>query len=114
VFRVRTAYFYIDSWFCSIGVMGLWCYGAKPNVRTTVANVMHTTTPTTVGTRNDTSVHLVLPVSLRMVRHVVLHGQCISENSMVHAAVSQVQPFSTNSARSSAKLSSSISAPLDI
>ena len=32
-----------------------------------------------------------------MVRHVVEHGQCISENSIVHTAVTHVQPFCTNS-----------------
>ena len=53
--------------------------------------------PITVGTRKETAVHFQLCVSLRMVRQVVEQGQCISEKSIVHTAVSQVQPWSTRS-----------------
>ena len=56
-------------------------------------NAMHAAMPAAVGTRMERSIHLRLPVSLRMVRQVVAQGQCISENSMVLIAVTQVHPF---------------------
>ena len=56
-------------------------------------NAMHAAMPAAVGTRMERSIHLKLPVSLRMVRQVVAQGQCISENSMVLIAVTQVHPF---------------------
>ena len=46
-------------------------------------NAMHAAMPAAVGTRMERSIHLKLPVSLRMVRQVVAQGQCISEKSMV-------------------------------
>ena len=72
-------------------------HGASLNTRAIVATEIHDIIPTSVGTVKDSKVHLTLCVSLRIVRQVVPHGQCISENSIVHSAVSQVHPFSTNS-----------------
>ena len=49
-----------------------------------------------------------------MVMQVVEHGQCMSENSMVHTAVSQVQPFSVSRVCSSARFDISVSVPVAI
>ena len=66
------------------------------NIRATVAKAKHSTIPQTVGTRKDMAVHFRLPDSLRMVRRVVVQGQCIREKSMVLTAVIQVQPLFTS------------------
>lgn len=49
--------------------------------------------PTRVGKTKAKAVHLVLLVSLCMVKRVVPHGKCISENSIVHKAVNVLQPL---------------------
>ena len=41
----------------------------------------HSTIPQTVGTRKDITVHLKLPDSFRIVRRVVVQGQCIREKA---------------------------------
>ena len=74
------------------------------NIRATVAKAKHSTIPQTVGTRKDIIVHLRLPDSLRMVRRVVVQGQCIREKSMVLTAVIQVQPLFTSKSLSCARL----------
>ena len=56
------------------------------------------TQPKNVGSRNDASVHFRLPVSFFMVISVVAQGQCSREKSMVHSAVTGVQPFAVSMA----------------
>ena len=55
-----------------------------------------------------------LPDSLRMVRRVVVQGQCIREKSMVLTAVIQVQPLFTSKSLSCARLSNSKRLPCAI
>ncbi|CAI3548578.1 hypothetical protein CNEO3_1020012 [Clostridium neonatale] len=57
-----------------------------------VVNAKQIIIPHAVGTKNETAVHFKLWVSFFIVRHVVLHGQCIREKSITFTAVSQVQP----------------------
>ena len=74
----------------------------------------HMIMPVTVGTAKETSVHLRLWVSFFIVRHVVPHGQCISEKSITQTAVSQVQPWLISSVCSCARLLKSIRVPVAI
>ena len=69
--------------------------------------------PMPVGMAMESRVHLALFVSLPMVRQVVEQGQCIREKSMVHTAVSQVQPWSTRSCRRASRLSNSSRLPVE-
>jgi len=71
-----------------------------------------TDSPITVGRTNAAAVHFHEPVSFLIVRHVVAQGKCISENSMVHTAVSHVQPLLTSSVCSSQTESISVSVPV--
>ena len=77
------------------------------NNRATAVKAKHSTIPQTVGTRKDITVHLKLPYSFRIVRRVVVQGQCIREKSMVLTAVIQVQPLFTSNSLSCARLSNS-------
>lgn len=92
------------------------CFSAHPNIqyrtfytnnRATAVKAKHSTIPQTVGTRKDITVHLRLPDSFRIVRRVVVQGQCIREKSMVLTAVIQVQPLFTSNSLSCARLSNS-------
>ena len=65
-----------------------------------------------MGMSKEAAVHLRLWVSFLMVMRVVEQGQCIREKSMVHTAVSQVQPFSTNSEWRAVRLSISSKLPV--
>lgn len=67
------------------------CY-AKPDNLTTVVNIKHIIMPAVVGIIMDRAVHFQLPVSFLMVKQLVEQGQCIRENIIIQAAVSQVQP----------------------
>lgn len=78
------------------------------------AIILHTMTPHTVGISAARAVHLTLPVSFFMVRSVVAHGQCIRKNTIVHSAVTQVQPFSVKRCCISARLQSSVRLPWDV
>ena len=69
--------------------------------------------PSAVGMTTASTVHLTLRVSRAMVRQVVEHGQWNRENSMVHSAVVQVQPFTTNSSRRASRLPVSCKVPVD-
>ena len=75
------------------------CYppNSRPTSRAPFATRAQDARPAAVGSANAAAVHFQLCDSLRMVIHVVEHGQCISENSIVHTAVTHVQPFCTNS-----------------
>ena len=70
--------------------------------------------PTAVGKTKETSVHLTDFVSFFIVKSVVAHGQCKSENSMTEMAVAVVQPFATSRVRSSWSVSNSKILPEDI
>ena len=61
--------------------------------------------------RKESSIHLTLPVSFRMVRSVVEQGQCMREKSMTLIAVTQVQPLATRSCRMESRFPSSSSVP---
>ena len=63
--------------------------------------------PVIVGTKKEINVHLKLWVSFFIVKHVVLHGQCISENNITHTSVSHVHPLDTYRFLSSDILSNS-------
>ena len=76
--------------------------------------MIHSAIPITVGMTADSSVHLMLPVSCFIVSRVVEHGQCISENSIVQAAVSHVQPFATKSSRMASRFPISERLPLAV
>ena len=89
-------------------------YNPGQNMRDIVATTKQQAMPTTVGNANATAVHFLLWLSFLMVRQVVEQGQCIKQNSMVHTAVSQVHPLSTNRVLSSTKLLISVSAPVAI
>ena len=52
--------------------------------------------PSMAGIRKASAVHFMLPVSLRIVRHVVAQGQCTSVKSMTLTAVFHVHPFATS------------------
>ena len=67
--------------------------------------------PAAVGMRKDAAVHLRLAVSLCIVMQVVEQGQCIRENSMVHTAVTGVQPFAVSRVCISDRLPISVSVP---
>ena len=69
--------------------------------------------PTPVGRAMDRAVHLMLLVSLAMVRQVVEQGQWARENSMVHTAVSHVQPWSASRVFSAARFSYSTRLPVE-
>ena len=58
---------------------------------------MQEITPKVVGNRAATSVHFMLPVSFFTVMSDVEQGQCISENSSTHIAVTGVHPFDIKS-----------------
>ena len=66
-------------------------------MRVIEAKTKHTAQPARVGITNAAAVHFQLPVSFFTVRSEVEQGQCISENKIVHTAVTQVQPFAVNS-----------------
>ena len=70
--------------------------------------------PEAVGITKDSKVHLTLRVSFPIVQRVVAQGKCISEKSMTHIAVINVQPLDISKSFSSYKLSSSIIEPFDI
>lgn len=69
--------------------------------------------PVSVGTKNETTVHLRLSVSFLIVINVVEQGQCISEKSITETAVSHVQPFETSSVFNAVRLSNDASVPRD-
>lgn len=81
--------------------------------RETFATMAQMTIPQAVGIKNESAVHLKLPVSFLIVRQVVAHGKCMREKSMVHTAVTQVHPFASSSVRSSARFDRSIRLPVD-
>ncbi len=58
------------------------------------------TSPRAVGSRKESTVHFLLPVSFFIVASVVPQGKCSSVKMSVQTAVSQVQPFSTSKTRS--------------
>ncbi len=68
--------------------------------------------PVAVGTAKEIAVHFRLCVSFLIVKQVVEHGQCISENSMVQTAVSQVHPLLTSKVFNSFRLPSSRMLPV--
>lgn len=78
-----------------------------------VAVIKHNVIPQIVGIKIDKSVHLRLPVSFLIVRHVVEHGQCIREKSIVQIAVNVVHPLSTNNCFRSTKDVKSVITPVD-
>ena len=67
-----------------------------PNSAATALTAMQSATPHNVGIKNDAAVHLKLCVSFLIVISVVEHGQWNMENSIVHSAVTHVQPFATS------------------
>ena len=69
--------------------------------------------PILVGMIIASKVHFTLFVSFLIVRQVVEHGKCMREKITVQTAVIIVQPLSVNSALKSARLSSSISEPVE-
>lgn len=89
--------------------------GSHPvSKRAMVVKIKHTRIPITVGSRKASKVHLKLPVSLRIVRQVVEHGQCIRQKSMVEIAVIEVHPWDNRRDFSSVKLPNSKRLPVDI
>lgn len=58
-----------------------------------LCTIKHRVTPNKVGKIIPISIHFVLPVSFRMVKQVVEHGQWKRENRIKHTAVTDVQPF---------------------
>lgn len=80
----------------------------------TVANTKQTAIPAAVGTSIEISVHFRLCVSFFIVRQVVEHGQCSSENSMTLIAVTHVQPLSTSSCFSTLRSDTSSMLPCAI
>ena len=87
---------------------------AHPSMRAVPATKKQTSIPTTVGTANETAVHLKLLVSFAIVIQVVEHGQCIRENNIVHTAVNQVHPLSTKSVCNCVKSLISVRLPVAI
>lgn len=83
----------------------------NPNILHVDATIKQISIPIAVGIRIDANVHFMLLVSLYIVMHVVEHGQCISEKSMVHSAVIQVQPLCASNSLSAVKSVISISRP---
>lgn len=73
----------------------------------TEVNMKHAANPIIVGTSMETAVHLRLCVSFFMVRQVVEHGQCISENSITLIAVIHVHPLSISNCFNSVRSSNS-------
>ena len=71
----------------------------------------HSSAPQSVGSTAASAVHVRLPVSFFMERSVVEHGQCISVNTMTHAAVFPVQPLASNIPLMAAAESVRLSAP---
>lgn len=63
--------------------------------RAAVAKTKQETIPIAAGRRIDRNIHFVLFVSFRIVRQVVVQGQCIKEKRITQTAVIHVQPFST-------------------
>ena len=57
---------------------------------------IHSSAPQSVGRAAASAVHVQLPVSFFTDSSVVEHGQCISVNTMTHAAVFSVQPFASS------------------
>jgi hypothetical protein len=49
--------------------------------------IKHRVRPIIVGNKIAIDVHLKLPVSFFIVKHVVPQGKCINENIIVHNAV---------------------------
>lgn len=72
----------------------------------------HKTIPVTVGIANASAVHFTLCVSFLIVMHVVPHGQCMSENSITHTAVTHVQPWHMKSECKLERLLYSVSIPV--
>lgn len=62
-----------------------------------MATIEQRTMPIAVGNAKATAAHFQLPVSFRMVKSVVEHGQWKMENNNVHSAVVPVQPFARKS-----------------
>ena len=87
---------------------------AHPKIRAVPATRKQTNIPIIVGTAKEIAVHFKLFVSFPMVIQVVEHGQCIKENSIVHIAVSQVQPLLTNSVCSCVRSLISVRLPVAI
>ena len=73
---------------------------------------MHKETPITVGRRKASAVHFMLPVSLRIVKQVVEHGQWNSENTAMQMAVFMVQPWAVKRANRAFWSAMSVSAPV--
>ena len=67
-------------------------YASPSNLASAAVNAQ-TAIPQAVGTAIENSVHFALRVSRAIVKTVVEHGQCISENNIVLSAVSHVQPL---------------------
>ena len=80
----------------------------------TFATIKQISNPIIVGIKKDNAVHFQLPVSFFIVQHVVPHGKCISENSIVHIAVTQVQPLATSKLYKSERESNSFMLPVHI
>ena len=86
---------------------------ASPSSRAAVAVRKHTAIPIPVGRRKARTVHFQLPLSLWMVMQVVEQGQCTREKSMVHTAVSQVQPWAVRTYRKAFRSDSSRRLPAE-
>ena len=72
---------------------------------------IHSSAPQSVGSAAASAVHVQLPVSFFTDSSVVEHGQCISVNTMTHAAVFPVQPLASNIPLMAAAESVRLSAP---
>ena len=75
---------------------------------------IHVAMPNNVGKRNETMVHLKLPLSFWMVMSVVEHGQCIRIKTTAHIAVVMVQPLAPRIEPIDAKLSVDVRTPPDV
>ena len=62
---------------------------------------MHSAIPMAVGSAAASAVQRALPVSRRMVRHVVPQGKCSRHSTSIHNAVSAVQPWAVRTGPSS-------------
>ena len=71
------------------------------------------TIPKRVGSNAATAVHFRLFVSFQTVIKVVEHGECMSENSTAHIAVTIVQPLDASTARSASPPVTSVKNPPD-
>ena len=81
-------------------------YGIRWNKRAVVAITKQMTKPKAVGSKKEQIVHFKLRVSFLMVKHVVEHGQCSRQKTMVHKAVTHVQPLFKRSVYNCGLLSS--------